>query len=42
MIRNKKVFNMNTYKMHSIEDYAQLMKMFVTAGNTSTQLVGAS
>ncbi|HEV7736753.1 MAG TPA: hypothetical protein VGO47_05190 [Chlamydiales bacterium] len=35
----KRVFNLETYKMHSLGDYTSSIRMFGTIDNTSTQLV---
>jgi hypothetical protein len=37
--KKKKEFNLETYKLHSLGDYAHSIRMFGTVDNTSTQLV---
>ena len=36
----KHLFNLNTYKLHSLSDYVKAIKHFGTTDNTSTQTVG--
>jgi hypothetical protein len=37
--KKKRDFNLDTYKFHSLGDYASTIRLFGTSDNTSTQLV---